>query len=376
MNTITIPQTNPRANYIAHKEEIDAAILRVLDSGWYILGHEVSKFEEEFANFIGVRHAIGVASGTDALTIALLTCGVGRGDVVITVSHTAVATVAAIDIAGASPLLVDIEPESFTMDVNQLEEAIKKFNNGRIKAIIPVHLYGQPANMSAITEIANRYNLYIIEDCAQSHGASIHGRKTGTWGHMAAFSFYPTKNLGALGDGGAVVTNDPVMAEKARWLRQYGWKERYVSHLRGMNTRLDEVQAAILRVKLRYLNEENACRQELARIYDELLMNTKLDLPGRCADVDHVYHQYVVSTDQRDALRSHLGERGIGTLVHYAKAVHMQPAYEDRLCKFKTLQHTEEIVKKIVSLPMYPELQENHVRTVTQEILAWQKKID
>ena len=234
---------NPAANYRAHRDEIDQAVHRVLDGGMYILGQEVARFEEEFAHYLGVQHAVGVGSGTDALHIALRACGVGPADTVLTVSHTAVATVAAIELTGATAVLTDIDPATATMDVNRLADAIQKQRSCRIKAIIPVHLYGHPADMPAIMTIAERHGLKVIEDCAQSHGAALDGRKTGTWGHVAAFSFYPTKNLGALGDGGAVVTNDRALADRLRLLREYGWREKYVSDFAGLNTRLDELQS-------------------------------------------------------------------------------------------------------------------------------------
>ncbi|MGH9855779.1 MAG: DegT/DnrJ/EryC1/StrS family aminotransferase, partial [Blastocatellia bacterium] len=249
--TPAILQSDPKASYLAHKREIDEAIRQTLDSGWYILGQQTSAFEQEFAEYLGAKHCVGVANGTDALHLALRACGVGAGDVVITVSHTAVATVAAIEMAGASPLLVDIDQASFTINPEAVEDAIKSWRGeGEIKAIMPVHLYGHPADMQAITTIARRYDLKIVEDCAQAHGATIKGVKVGTFGDAAGFSFYPTKNLGALGDGGAVTTNDSETAERVRLLREYGWRERYVSDLPGFNSRLDELQSAILRVKL------------------------------------------------------------------------------------------------------------------------------
>src|SRR5665213_3255527 len=247
-----ISQSNPKANYLAHEAEIRSAIARVLESGWYILGGEVAAFEKEFAAFLGARHVIGVGNGTDAIAIALRACGVRSDDAVITVSHTAVATVAAIELTGAAPVLVDIKPETFTMDLNSLEEMIRESDSKklRVKAIVPVHLYGHPADMPAIMKIARRHGLRVIEDCAQAHGAAIGCKVCGTWGDAAAFSFYPTKNLGALGDGGAIATNDTVLAEKFSLLREYGWKNR-ISHCAGLNSRLDEIQAAILRVKLK-----------------------------------------------------------------------------------------------------------------------------
>ena len=284
--TVSIPQTNPRANYQAHKDQIDAAIARVLDSGLYILGQEVTNFQREFAAYIGVPYAIGVGSGTDALNIALRACGIGCVNLVITASHTAVATVAAIELCGATPVLVDIDPVTFTIDPNRVEDALRELwsskqsaINGRSRAIVPVHLYGHPADMESILSIARRYELRVIEDCAQSHGAMYLGRKTGAWGDIAAFSFYPTKNLGALGDGGMVVTDDPELEERARLLREYGWRDRYVSEFPGLNSRLDEVQAAILQVKLQFLDQENEKRRILAIIYDNALRGSPIKPP-------------------------------------------------------------------------------------------------
>ncbi len=379
----SIPQTDPRANYLAHKAEIDAAIQQVLSGGRYILGEQVTAFETEFASYLGVRHAIGVGSGTDALHVALRACGIGRGDTVFTVSHTAVATVAAIELAGATPVLVDIDPVTFTMDPERLEEAIKHVrgtfagaghvNAGSRGAVIPVHLYGHPADMPAILEIARRYDLRVIEDCAQAHGAAIGGRKVSAFGDIAAFSFYPTKNLGALGDGGAVVTDSAELAEGVRLLREYGWKERYVSAIAGLNSRLDELQAAILRVKLRHLDQENARRQELARSYDALLANAdhEVRVPTVRPGMTHVYHQYVVRSPRRDALRTHLRERGIGTLIHYPVPVHQQPAYKGRMSAGEGLPHTEAAAREILSLPMYPELGAAQIRDVARAIRAF-----
>jgi dTDP-4-amino-4,6-dideoxygalactose transaminase len=374
----TLLPADPKANYLAHKDEIDQAIHRVLESGWYILGHEVTAFEQEFAQYIGVQGAVGTASGTDALHLALRACGIRRGDAVITVSHTAVATVAAIELAGAIPVLVDIEPKTFTMDPNCLEEAIREYKGRRqlttqtdLKAIIPVHLYGHPADMPAIMDIASRYDLFVIEDCAQSHGAAIDGRRTGAWGHLSAFSFYPTKNLGALGDGGAVVTNDSELAERARLMREYGWRDRYVSYLPGMNTRLDEIQAAILRGKLRFLDEENLRRQALAKVYEETLSSINLKLPSCSPGARHVYHQYVVRSKHRDSLREFLRERGVGTLIHYPVPIHQQPAYQGRLRCVSSMLNTERVAREILSLPMYPELTSEQVRQVAEKIVLW-----
>jgi dTDP-4-amino-4,6-dideoxygalactose transaminase len=371
--TPAILQSDPKANYLAHKREIDEAIQQTLDSGWYILGQQTIAFEREFAEYLGARHCVGVANGTDALHLALRACGVGAGDVVITVSHTAVATVAAIEMAGATPLLVDIDPASFTINPELVEDAIKSWRGeGKIKAVMPVHLYGHPADRRAVAAIARRYDLKIVEDCAQAHGAAINGAKVGTFGDAAGFSFYPTKNLGALGDGGAVVSNDPEVAERARLLREYGWRERYVSDIAGFNSRLDELQSAILRVKLRYLDEENARRREVALAYDERLATTLLRLPHRREGIEHVYHQYVVRLDERDRLREYLRERGIGALVHYPAPVHLQPAYRGRIAIHRnTLPVTEQAARQVLSLPMHPFLTDAEVERVCDAINQW-----
>ena len=302
---------------------------------------------------------------------------IGQGDAVITVSHTAVATVTAIELAGAVPVLVDIDANTYTMDPDSLETAIRQLSGrayarvGRLRAIIPVHLYGHPADMPAIVGIASRHNLRVIEDCAQSHGAAFRERKTGTWGDIAAFSFYPTKNLGALGDGGIVVTNDPHLAERTQLLREYGWRERYISEIPGANSRLDELQAAILRVKLRYLDGENARRRKLAGIYDALLTGASLILPQTRPGAAHVFHQYAVRTPRRDGLRAYLQQQGIGTLIHYPVPIHLQPAYRGRISEVVSLAKTEQVAQQILSLPMYPELSEHQVRAIADRIRAF-----
>lgn len=371
---MTIPQADPGANYLAHKEAIDAAVARVLASKRYVLGPEVEAFEKEFAAYLGAKHAVAVASGTDAIRLALVACDVGPGDFVVTVSHTAVATAAAIELCGATPVFVDIDPDSFTMDPNRLEDAARLFTGGRLKAVVPVHLYGLPADMARISEVAVRYGLKIVEDCAQSHGATWQGRKTGTLGHIAAFSFYPTKNLGALGDGGMVVTDDGDLAALTRLLREYGWKERYVSTIPGMNSRLDELQAAVLRVKLPHLDSENESRGTIAGMYSDLLGDAGLILPKAGPGVGHVYHQYVIRTHGRDSLRAHLREKGIGTLIHYPVPVHLQPAYAGRNPSKASLPLTEEITGQILSLPMYPELTSDQVRAVAGGIKTWSRR--
>jgi dTDP-4-amino-4,6-dideoxygalactose transaminase len=372
-------QSDPKANYLAHKREIDEAIRQTLDSGRYIIGGQVSEFEREFAAYLGAKRCVGVANGTDALHLALRAAGVGAGDVVITAAHTAVATVAAVEMAGASPLLVDIDPATFTISPEAVEDAIRNFRDrphiNRIRAVLPVHLYGRPADMRGICDIARRYDLKVVEDCAQAHGATIHGVggfKVGVFGDAAAFSFYPTKNLGALGDGGAVVTNDAEVAERVGLLREYGWRERYVSDVAGFNSRLDELQAAILRVKLKYLDEENARRREIARIYDDRLAPTSLRLPERPGGVESVYHQYVVRCDERDGLREHLREQGVGTLVHYPVPVHLQPAYRNRVPVHRgALPATEQAARQVLSLPMHAQLSDAQVERVCEAIKSY-----
>jgi len=361
-----------RAGYLAHKSRIDKAVGRVLDSGWYILGGEVARFEKEYAGYLGACHAIGVASGTDALVLALRACSVGPGDKVLTVSHTAVATVAAIEICGARPVLVDIEPSGYTLDPERLEEALQSGRAGEgAKAVIVVHLYGHPADVGRILPIARRHGLSVVEDCAQAHGASVDGQLVGTLGDVAAFSFYPTKNLGALGDGGAVVTSSAELAERVGLLRQYGWRERYVSEISGYNSRLDELQAAVLSARLEELDRDNEQRRRLAEAYRGGLDDLGLELPGERRGARHVYHQFVVRCRQRDKLRAHLGEMGIGTLVHYPVPVHLQPAYRDRIGCAGSLARSEAAAQQVLSLPLYPQLEPEAVSDVCAAIRAW-----
>jgi dTDP-4-amino-4,6-dideoxygalactose transaminase len=377
-NAEMILQANPKAGYLAHKPEIDAEIQRVLASGYYILGPEVEAFEREFAAFVGVNHAIGVANGTDALEIALRACGVEAGDVVITVSHTAVATVAAIELVGAVPLLVDIDPVSSTMDLNCLEQAIRRVKQdsalGNLKAIIPVHIYGHPANMPEIMALAAQFELVVIEDCSQAHGARFGGRQVGTWGHLSAYSLYPTKNLGALGDAGIVVTNSAIYAERVTALRQYGWRQRFISDIAGMNSRLDPLQAAVLRVKLRHLSEENSQRQQVAKVYSAQLEGLPVKLPQVGDDIDHVFHQYVLRINNRDQVQTFLAEHGIGTAIHYPVPVHLQAAYVDRVALgAKQLPVTEQLRHEILSLPMHPHLTKPEIQRTIDGLLAWFK---
>ncbi len=363
-----IPQASPLSQYLAHREEIDAAIQRVLCGGRYILGGEVEAFERELAGYLGATHAVGVGSGTAALEIALRACGIGPGDEVITTTHTAVATVAAIELAGATPVLVDIGPESFLIDPEQVERAI----TSRTRAIVPVHLYGQPADLHAIAGVARRRDLRVIEDCAQAHGALYEGRRVGAWGDLGCFSFYPTKNLGALGDGGMIVTRDERLAARARSLREYGWERRYVSEVPGTNSRLDEIQAAMLRVKLAHLDRDNERRMAIARKYTEALADcvaVPRVKPGRT----HVFHLYVVWTPDRDALQRFLQAHGVGSAVHYPVPIHLQPAYLGRLGRAGTFPVAERAAGEILSLPVYPELSSAQCERVVETVRAFRR---
>lgn len=359
-----IPLVDLQAEYKALQHELDAAANRVLASGWYILGREVAAFEEEFAAYLGVTQAVGVASGTDAVLLACRALEIGPGDEVITVSHTAVATAAAIELSGATPVFVDIEPVTYTMDVSQVAAAITP----RTKAIIPVHIYGHPAEMDTLLALAQQHNLLVIEDCAQAHGARYKGKRVGTMGDAAAFSFYPTKNLGAIGDGGAVVTNHPAVANRLKMLRQYGWQQRYISDIAGYNSRLDELQAAFLRVKLRHLDAGNAMRRHLAALYNQRLAHLPLTLPTTQPECEPVFHLYVIQTEQRDVLQSYLAEQGIGTAIQYPVPVHRQPAYHRLGYEVGSLPVTEGICGRILSLPMHPHLTEQELNQVSQTI--------
>ncbi len=362
-----IPVASPLRQYQTHSPAIDDAIRRVLHSGRYILGEEVACFEREFAEYLGARHCVAVANGTEALCLALKACGIRAGDEVVTVSHTAVATVAAIELAGAVPVFVDIDPVSRCMDHTLIERALSP----RTRAILPVHVYGQPAAMGEICAIARRHGLRIVEDCAQACGARIGDRKAGTFGHAAAFSFYPTKNLGAIGDGGAVATNDPEVSERIRVLREYGWKERYISSEQGMNSRLDEIQAAILRVKLPFLDAENARRREIAERFSRALDRELVIPPRPMPGTGHVMHLYVVESPERDALQAFLNEREIGTALHYPRAVHQQGAYMERIRGSENLPVTERLYDTLVSLPLYPELQDDEVERIRTALADW-----
>jgi dTDP-4-amino-4,6-dideoxygalactose transaminase len=359
-SNLIIPCANPKAQYLSYRDEIDSAIKRVLKSGRYVLGKEVGEFEKEFAQFNTLSFAIGVGSGTDALHIALRALDIGPGDEVITTAHTAVATAFAIDLSGAKPIFVDIEPDFFTIDPNLISAAITP----KTKAIIPVHIYGQPCNMDAIMEIANKNNLIVIEDCAQAHGAKYKGKKVGSMGDIGCFSFYPTKNLGAIGDGGALVTNNNQLAQKIKLLREYGWEERYISSREGWNSRLDELQAAILRVKLKNLNNDNNSRRQCGEKYNELLKTLPLELPIIRGNCSHVYHLFVIKTKNRNELKTYLQNHNINTTIQYPVPIHQQQYFQNLSNNF-SLPITEQMAKTILSLPIYPELAEKEILTIS-----------
>jgi dTDP-4-amino-4,6-dideoxygalactose transaminase len=362
-----IRQTDPGAFIREHRQEVLAALERVLDSGWYILGSEVAGFEREFAEQFGYTHAIGVANGTDALSLALRALDIGAGDTVATVSHTAVATAAAIDMTGATPLFIDIDAQTYTLDPEALRAALE--SSAQVRAIAVVHLYGQPADMPKIMAVASRFGIPVVEDCAQAHGASIDGRFVGCWGEAASFSFYPTKNLGAIGDGGMVVSAGEEIAARVRMLREYGWKERYISLCAGINSRLDELQAAYLRLRLPLLEAGNRRRAAIAAAYDRGLARTGLVLPAQRTGMTHVYHQYVVRHPNRDELRMRLKKLGVGTNIHYPVPVHRQPGYGDR-CGVGPggLQATERVAREVLSLPVYPELDDASVEEIIDAV--------
>ena len=377
MTASPIPQTDPKAAYLAHRTEIDSAVKGVLERGWYILGEETSAFEKEFSAAVGCRHGVGVGSGTDAIVLALRALGIGPGKTVATVSHTAVATVAAIEVVGAKALLVDIDARTYAMDPEALEHALAaaKRAGDPVAAIIPVHLYGQAVDLAAIGTLAKQHGAALIEDCAQAHGVMFEKKLAGSFGDAACFSFYPTKNLGALGDGGIVTTSDEKLTVELKAIREYGWRgQRYVSECAGMNTRLDELQAAILRVKLRHLAADNARRQQIAARYDAAFAGSAVAPPFRDPRSAHVFHQYVIRCAGRDALRAELQRLNILTNIHYPVPVHLQPAYRGRVGVGPGgLPRTEQVVTEIVSLPMYPQLADAQVDRVIEAIRAWAK---
>ena len=361
-----IPYVDLRSQYRAIKPEIDAAVLRVLDSTQFILGEEVAAFEREFAAYCGTTDAVGVNSGTSALHLALLAAGIGPGDEVITVPFTFVATVAAIDYAGAKPVFVDIDPETYTMAPAAIDRAITP----RTKAIMPVHLYGHAADMDPILDIATRHGLTVIEDAAQAHGAEYRGRRCGSMGAMAAFSFYPGKNLGAYGEGGAVVTSDPALARKIRLMRSWGEERRYEHTVKGFNYRMDGIQGAILRVKLRHLERWTEARRARAADYGRAFAETGIVTPVERTGCRHVYHVYAVRLARREATRAALQAAQIQTGVHYPIPVHLQPAHAELGYAVGAFPVSEGLAAQVLSLPMFPEMTTEQVQTVAATVLA------
>jgi len=361
---IQVPYLDLKAQYQSIKAEIDAAISSVLDSCQFILGEQVAGFEREFASYCGTAECIALNSGTSALHLALLACGVGPGDEVITVPFTFVASVAAVIYTGARPVLVDIDPRSFNMDPTALEAAITP----RTKAILPVHLYGQTADMDPIMEVARRHGLVVIEDAAQAHGAKYKGRSAGSIGDIGCFSFYPAKNLGAYGEGGAVTTNNPTYAQTIRRLRDWGTDRKYHHVMQGYNYRMEGFQGAILQVKLRHLEKWTDARRSLAKKYNETLAGCGLNLPVEMPWARHVYHLYTLRTDDRDSLQRALLEEGIQTAVHYAVPAHLQPAYSNLGYGRGSFPNAEAAADQVLSLPIYPELSERSVTVVAKSV--------
>jgi dTDP-4-amino-4,6-dideoxygalactose transaminase len=355
-----IPLLDLRAQYQTIAGELEAAAHRVLSSGRYVLGPEVEAFEEEFAAYCGSSHCVGVDSGTSALHLALLALGVGPGDEVLTVSHTFVATVAAIRYTGARPVLVDVVPESSTLDPSQLEAAISP----RTRAVLPVHLHGRCADMELIVAVAGAHRLAMVEDAAQAHGARHRGHRAGTMGELGCFSFYPGKNLGACGEAGAVVTDDPALAARLRMLRDHGQAHKYVHEVLGFNHRIDALQAAVLRAKLPHLDGWNAARRRLAASYHRHLAGSGIGILPDPPDGEAVHHILPVFVAGRDTVRAALAERGIGTGIHYPVPVHLQPAHADLGYGAGDLPVTERLSRQTLSLPIYPELSEEAVLRV------------
>ncbi|KQZ93871.1 erythromycin biosynthesis sensory transduction protein eryC1 [Mesorhizobium sp. Root157] len=360
-----IPFLDLKAQYASIKDEVDAAALRVLASTQYVLGEEVAAFENEFATYCGARHAIAVNTGTSALHLALLAAGIGPGDEVITVPFTFVASVSAVCYTGARPVFVDIEPRTLTMDPSRLEAAITP----RTKAIMPVHLYGQMADMAPIMEIAQRHGIPVIEDACQAHGAQYRGERAGSIGLAGCFSFYPGKNLGACGEGGLVVTNDDATAKAIRMLRDWGQEQRYHHTLKGFNYRMDGIQGAILRVKLRHLEGWTEARRANARRYTSLLRDVEtVTSPTEALDRRHVYHIYAVRSADRDGLKQNLDAAGIATGLHYPIPVHLQKAHADLGHREGDFPVSEQAAREVLSLPLYPEMTSDQVATVVDAI--------
>lgn len=361
---VSVPYLDLKAQYRSIKSEIDAAVSRVLESSQFVLGNEVAAFEEEFAKYCSAAECVALNSGTSALHLALLAAGVGSGDEVITVPFTFVASVAAILYTGAWPVLVDIDPHSFNINPAAIEAAITP----QTKAVMPVHLYGQIADMDPILDIARRHGLIVIEDAAQAHGAKYKNRPAGTLGDIGCFSFYPTKNLGAYGEGGAITTNNQDYAKKIRMLRDWGQDSKYHHVLRGFNHRMEGLQGAILRVKLRHLEQWTKARRVTAATFNQKLSDCGLELPREMPWAQHVYHVYSLRTPERDSFRAALQTEGIQTAIHYAIPVHLQPAYAELGYRKGSLPASEAAANEVVALPIYPELTQSQIDLVCQAV--------
>ncbi len=366
-----IPIIDSKRQYATVGAEVEKEVIDVLRSGSYILGKNNKAFEEEIAKFLGCNHAVALNSGTDALHLALRALDIGAGDEVITVAFTFVATTEAIGIVGAKPIFVDIDPDTFNIDVNEIESKITP----KTKAILPVHLYGQPCNMDVIMDIAKRHDLFVIEDACQAIGAEFKGKKVGTFGDIGCFSFYPTKNLGTMGDGGLVTTNSEYLKNRIIALRNHGGAVRYYHDEIGVNSRLDEVQAAILRVKLKYINEWNKKRREHAAYYNELFKDIKdIETPKELDDTYCVYHQYTVKIPNRDEVHKLLQEKGIGAMIYYPVPLHLQKVHAYLGLKEGLLPNTEKNTKLVLSLPMFAEITEEEQRTVAKTLIECVEK--
>ena len=371
---MSIPMVDLKRQYHEIKSEIDEAVLNALEATQFILGPNVQRFEEEAAAFLGVKHAVSLANGTEALHLALLACGIEKGDEVITTPFTFIATAEAISYLGAKPVFVDIDPKTFNIDPVKVEEYIVSrltSHVSRIKAIIPVHLYGQAADMDPIMAIAKKHNLKVIEDCAQSFGGDYKGKMTGSFGEFGCYSFFPSKNLGCYGDGGMVTTNDPELAEKVKMLRNHGSKVRYYHSVIGYNSRLDEIQAAILRVKLKRMKRFNELRNSNAHLYSRMFEGTGVTPPFEDGNGMHVYHQYTVKTGDREKIIEALAKEGIASAIYYPVPLHQQDVYKNNY-QGLSLPITEKVSQEVLSLPIFPELTEEEIKKVVSTIVTTQ----
>ncbi len=358
-----IPMVDLGIQYRALQKDIDCAISEVLETTQFILGPQGRAFEQEMAEYLGVKHAIGVASGTDALHLALRAAGLGQGDEIITTTFTFIATAEAIAYVGATPVFVDIDPQTFNIDLLQVEQAI----TSKTKAILPVHLFGQPADLASLKVLCDARKLLLIEDCAQSCGARYADRMTGAWGDLGCYSFFPSKNLGCFGDGGLIATDNDTLAEEIRVLRNHGSRERYHHEIIGVNSRLDDLQAAVLRVKLQYLDRFNQQRRDNAHLYSRLLSELGIDVPFEDGKGIHVYHQYTILTDKREAIQAALAGAGVASAIYYPIPLHRQKVFLD-VCREVSLPVSEQSAERVLSLPIYPELTRPQIEQVVEVI--------